>query len=149
MKNPQNLLFVVLFLLTGAGLSAQKGMEKIIVTSLNFEDDTQLQIDLCGEVELAHWKEDYIGVVVYVSTNVQNEETMSLIVRNDRYHIDATVTADNITTIKCPHLRKQIKVNRIPLQENIRYKLFIPQYAKVQMPQHNKALTTNSVALAK
>ena len=132
MKKPQ-LMMLVSILTMSINLSGQSGIQKTLLTKLTYECDSKLKIDLNGEVEIKEWDKDYIGVEITVSTNLSHQNTLGLLIANDRYFLDTKIDDKLVTTISAPYLKNQVTVNHKPLKENVRYKLFIPSYTRLQM----------------
>ena len=132
MKKLQYLLSAAMILYS-FGLFAQKGVERTITTSLQYEAETNLLIDLKGTVEVKAWDKDFIGVVMNISTNLEHEETLDLLISNDRYFVDKEVDAFNTTILKSPYRQKMVTINHKALEEDIRYILFVPTETRVQI----------------
>ncbi len=136
MKKPQ-LIMLVSILTMSINLSGQSGIQKTLLSKLSYESNSKLKIDLNGEVQIQEWDKDYIGVEITVSTNLSHQNTLGLLVANDRYLLDTKMDDNLVTTISAPYLKNQVTVNHKPLKENVRYKLFIPSYTRLQMATRN------------
>lgn len=126
MKNLRIKLIALTVLMAGL-IQAQKPIQKTLVTSVNLEQIEQLTLDLEGRLEIQKWDKEVATIFIDIASNVPNERVMETLVSNGRYEIAALSQKENEVMLNAPNQFKIITVNGIPLEENVKYKIFIPR----------------------
>ncbi len=126
MKNLKISLIGAILLVAGL-LQAQKPIEKTLVTSVALEDIEQLILDLDGRLEVQKWDKDIATIFVGISSNVPNEKVMEALVANGRYEVEHLADKPNELILNAPNMYKTVTVNGVALEENVKYKIFVPK----------------------
>jgi hypothetical protein len=126
MKTKKSSLSLITILLLAATVFAQKSPQKTLVTTLNPQDAEKIVLDLEDRLEIQKWDKDYVGIYIELNTNINHRNVIEQLVKNGRYEIESFLNEKNDLTITAPNLMKIVTVNKTPLEEDIKFRLFIP-----------------------
>ena len=123
----RNYFFTILTIsLLSTSTFAQSGLQKTLISSILPGESTMVFLDLPGEVEVEVWDRNYIKVEIDVQTNLKNEEVFNYLNESGRYHVTKDFNLYYFMVLNLSNTNEEVTVNKIALQENFKFKVFVP-----------------------
>lgn len=130
MRYQFNLLPLLLLLGTSYGITAQEA-EKTLVKSFNLEGQTEVLIDLKGDVEVQKWKSDVLRIQMTIAIPGGSDAMLKSLVKARRYNLEAQ--KEELLKIIAPGLERVLFLGGKPLEETISYLIYAPENVTVKL----------------
>lgn len=130
-----NLALFALALLGITTSSLAQGTEKTLVKSFRLDDISQVKFGLNAGVEVKHWNEPHLRILMTIKLENGNEYLLKSLVANGRYNLKGTVE-NGIFSIFAPSMAREIKFkDGQKLHEIISIEVYIPEGVEVQVEE--------------
>ncbi len=113
------------FFLTTVLVIAQTNVEKTLVKSFNLKGNTQVTLNLEGDIEVKERAGEIMRIQMLIGVNGSNAMLKSLITAG-RYNL-ALEEAENSLIVSSPALARKITVRGKSLIENVSYVVYVPE----------------------
>lgn len=123
MKNLTHSLFI---LLLAVQCASGQSSEKILVSTINMNQQNTLIFDPEGPVEVRKWSDSFVQVQATIFIENSNDAVLKSLVQAGRYQLKNRITADGLV-VEVPSLSKQVSVGGVTLKERMSYVVFVPE----------------------
>ena len=103
--------------------------ERTLVKSFNPEGNTELLIDLPGELDVRSWGENFVRVQFTIILENGSERVLKGLLVAGRYHLKGT--HGDRYTVSAPGLARTLPQRTEPLRESFRIEVFAPNGTRV------------------
>ncbi len=131
MKNLTHTLFILSLAVQFA--SAQSS-EKILVSTINMNQQTTLIFDPGGPVEVRKWNDSFVQVQATIFIENSNDAVLKSLVQAGRYQLKTKIMADGLVVV-APSLSKQVSVGGVTLKERMSYLVYVPENITVKLAE--------------
>jgi hypothetical protein len=129
MKNLTHALFI---LLLAVQCASGQSSEKILVSTINMNQQNTLIFDLEGPVEVRKWSDSFVQVQAAIFIENSNDAVLKSLVQAGRYQLKNRITADGLV-VEAPSLGKQVSVGGVTLKERMSYLVYVPENITVKL----------------
>jgi len=127
MNNLKNISLAILLTLVSTFAFAQKQETMTLVSSKNLDGATEVFVDFRGNVQVASWDKDYIGIVLEIKTNGITKEVIKHLISKKHFKISSYKTDQNSLHLSNPNIVFPVYINGRWLKEDNTYQLFVPR----------------------
>jgi hypothetical protein len=131
MKNFKAPISLAMSLLMCTSMIAQSA-ERTLVKSFNLKENKTVVLDLKGQVEVQHWKNDLVRIQIGINLENASDAVLKSLIAAGRYNLTA-VEDNNGLVISSPTLDKEITIKGQSLKEYLTYTVFLPEDISVKI----------------
>lgn len=120
-------LFLVTTLMFGQSIA-----EKTLVKSFNLKGSDVVLMDLKGDVEVKHWKNEVMRIQMTIEIENRSSSMLKSLITAGRYNL-ISKTEDGEFVIFSPGMDRNIKIRGTNLEEKISYIVYAPEDVMVKL----------------
>jgi hypothetical protein len=116
--------------------------ERTLVKSFNLKENKTVVLDLKGQVEVQHWKNDLVRIQIGINLENASDAVLKSLIAAGRYNL-TDVADKNGLVISSPTLDKEITIKGQLLKEHLTYTIFLPEDVSVKIADESSTTVEN------
>lgn len=115
--------------------------EKTLVKAFNLQGNSEVVLDLPGNVDVQQWSNTIMRVQMDVSLENGTNSMLKSLITAGRFNLKSN-TENDAFYVHSPAMQKKVTVSGTEIKEKINYTVFVPDYVLVRL--HEPEATTKS-----